>query len=170
MQCLCISSRRLFDILFFVVQNKRHSLDRHRRRKGEKNLSLIITFTILKVLRSQSSHNFSFSWSELQFLWIFQVYAVMDFEDFDRMFSAYQRKEVWLRPLKELPYFKGVLFLFTQKPCNKLLELLEHEILEIQSVVQKWGRSNSGVSIQPIIIVLNLPFKESELIIDTAVL
>lgn len=23
-----------------------------------------------------------------------QVYAVMDFEDFDRMFSAYQRKEV----------------------------------------------------------------------------
>lgn len=24
----------------------------------------------------------------------FQVYAVMDFEDFDRMFSAYQKKEV----------------------------------------------------------------------------
>lgn len=24
-----------------------------------------------------------------------QVYAVMDFEDFDRMFSAYQRKEVF---------------------------------------------------------------------------
>ena len=29
----------------------------------------------------------------------FQVYAVMDFEDFDRMFSAYQKKEV----LKVIP-------------------------------------------------------------------
>ena len=73
-------------------------------------------------------------------------------------------------PERNLPYFKGVLFLVTHRPCNQLLELLEHEILEIQSVVQKLGRSNSGVSIQPIIIALNLPFKESELIIDTAVL
>ena len=70
-------------------------------------------------------------------------------------------------PERNLPYFKGVLFLVTHRPCN---QLLKHEILEIQSVVQKLGRSNSGVSIQPIIIALNLPFKESELIIDTAVL
>ena len=39
----------------------------------------------------------------------FQVYAVMDFEDFDRMFSAYQKKEVVSRKKKKHVNCKAVI-------------------------------------------------------------